>query len=78
MYGAMWCKDCRRSKALLDLHGISYDDIDLTEHPERAAEAEALSGRPNIPVIVFDDGLVLVEPTDDDLGAALSARGLIG
>lgn len=78
MYGAMWCKDCRRSKALLDLLGISYDDIDLTEHPERAAEAEALSGRPNIPVIVFDDGLVLVEPTDDDLGAALSARGLIG
>lgn len=74
MYGAMWCKDCRRSKALLDRRGTAYENIDLTEYPERAEEAQAISGRPNIPVIVFDDGLVLVEPSDDELGAALDAR----
>jgi len=29
MYGADWCRDCRRSKALLDGRGIEYDYIDL-------------------------------------------------
>jgi glutaredoxin len=76
MFGAMWCGDCRRSKALLDRLDIDVEFIDLTEHPDRAAEAQAVSGRPNIPVIVFGDGLVLVEPSDDELSAALGERGL--
>lgn len=76
MFGAMWCGDCRRSKALLDQLGITIDFVDLTEHPERAAEAQEISGRPNIPVIVFDDGLVMVEPSDEELEAALDERGL--
>jgi len=75
MFGAMWCGDCRRSTALLDHLGVDVEFIDLTEHPERAAEAEEMSGRPNIPVIVFSDGLVLVEPTDEELETAVSERG---
>ena len=77
MFGAMWCKDCRRSKALLEHHDIVFEDIDLTDHPERSAEAQEISGRPNIPVIVFDDGAFLIEPSDADLVAALSERGLV-
>lgn len=66
----------RRAKSLIDRLDVDVEFIDLTEHPERAAEAQALSGRPNIPVIVFGDGLVLVEPSDDELSAALDERGL--
>lgn len=77
MYGAMWCKDCRRSKALLDGLGVDYVNVDLESEPDRADEARELAGRQNIPVISFADGLVLVEPSDDDLTAALSERGLI-
>jgi len=77
MYGAMWCKDCRRSKALLDGLGVPYVNVDLESEPDRVDEARDLVGRQNIPVISFADGLVLVEPSDEDLTAALSERGLI-
>jgi hypothetical protein len=39
--------------------------------PEAVAEAEALSGRKNIPVVVLPDGAILVEPTDPELRDAL-------
>ncbi len=76
MYGAQWCKDCRRSKALLDTLGIDYVNVDLELEPDRVDEARAIAGRKNIPVIVFDDGTVLVEPSDAELEAALTDHGL--
>lgn len=76
-YGADWCIDCRRSKALLNAEGVEFDMNDVEQSAELAAEAEAIAGRKNIPVIQFADGLVLVEPSDADLRTALSERGLI-
>ncbi|MGN6427181.1 glutaredoxin family protein [uncultured Leifsonia sp.] len=72
MFGADWCRDCIRSKALLDRIGVDYEYIDLVARPEEADRAQAISGRTNIPVIVFPDGRHLVEPTDPELEAALS------
>jgi glutaredoxin len=77
MYGADWCVDCRRSKALLNAEGVEFDMKDVAESAELAAEAESIAGRKNIPVIQFADGLVLVEPIDADLRVALTERGLI-
>ncbi|WP_448006269.1 glutaredoxin family protein [Agromyces bauzanensis] len=71
MYGAAWCGDCRRSKALLDRRGVDYEYIDLEKVVEGAARAQAISGRTNIPVIVFPDGTHVTEPTDAELGAKL-------
>ena len=76
-YGADWCSDCRRSKALLTTLGVEYDMKDVEKSAEVAAEAEAVAGRKNIPVVVFKDGEFMVEPTDADLHAALTQRGLI-
>lgn len=73
MYGAAWCGDCRRSKALLDAEGVDYAYVDLEAVPEAAEAAKAISGRTNIPVIVFPDGSHVVEPTDDELRAKLAA-----
>lgn len=67
MFGADWCGDCRRARALLDRVGADYDYIDLVAQPEQAERAEEISGRKNIPVIVFPDGTHLVEPSNDEL-----------
>lgn len=72
MYGADWCKDCRRAKAYLDREGVAYDYVDLVATPDAAEDAKRISGRTNIPVVVFPDGSHLVEPTDDELGAKLT------
>ncbi|GAA4162690.1 hypothetical protein GCM10022286_21980 [Gryllotalpicola daejeonensis] len=71
MFGAAWCSDCRRSKALLDRLGVDYDYVDVEHVEDGAARAEAISGRKNIPVIVFPDASHFVEPTDAELEAKL-------
>ena len=71
MYGADWCPDCTRTKRALDAAGVGYVYRDLVAEPAAAAEAEAISGRKNIPVVVLPDGVVLVEPSDPELLAAL-------
>jgi glutaredoxin-like protein len=71
MYGAAWCGDCRRSKRLLDARGVDYEYVDLEVHVEAAEIAKSISGRTNIPVVVFPDGTHVTEPSDDELGAKL-------
>ena len=71
VYGADWCPDCIRTKRALDAGGAEYVYRDLVAEPEAVAEAEALSGRKNIPVVVLPDGAILVEPTDPELRDAL-------
>jgi glutaredoxin len=77
MYGADWCPDCRRSKRLLDRLGVAYDYRDVEADAAAADEAQAISGRQSIPVIVLPGGGFLVEPPDKDLQAELVAAGLI-
>ena len=72
MYGAEWCSDCRRAKTVLDASGVAYDYVDLEAVPDGADRAFAISGRTNIPVIVFADGSHLVEPSNAELEAKLA------
>ncbi|MCA9371314.1 glutathione S-transferase N-terminal domain-containing protein [Candidatus Woesebacteria bacterium] len=72
MYGAQWCPDCRRSKAFLDAHGVSYEYVDLEKIPDAAGEVEKINnGLQRIPTIVFSDDSVLVEPSDEELAQKL-------
>jgi len=64
MYGADWCRDCRRTEALLNELGVDWTKVDVEASAEAAAEAQSISGRTNIPVVVFPDGSHLVEPSD--------------
>ena len=73
MYGANWCSDCRRSKALLDGLGTDYEYVDIEKELDGAARALAISGRTSIPVVVFPDGSFQVEPSDAELREKLSA-----
>lgn len=72
MYGAEWCGDCRRAKAVLDREGVDYVYIDLMEQPDAVETAKEISGRPNIPVVVFPDGSHMVEPSNKELLAKLA------
>lgn len=77
VYGADWCGDCRRSEALLKALNVEYTKKDVEQSAEFTEEAREISGRTNIPVILFADGKHLVEPSDADLHAELTLRGLI-
>jgi len=78
MYSADWCGDCRRSKRLLNELNVPYTLIDV-DTDESAAEKviEINGGMRSIPVIVFDDGTHLTEPSDAVLKEKLLALGLI-
>lgn len=75
-YGASWCGDCRRAKALLDREGVAFTYVDLEAEPDRAQEAKDISGRTNIPVIAFPDGTHQVEPSNPELQGKLNELGL--
>ncbi len=77
MFGADWCRDCRRTKAQFDELGIPYTYIDLEAQPEAADVARDISGRTNIPVVVYPDATHHVEPSNDDVAAKLRELSLI-
>ena len=63
VYGADWSGDCRRSEALLKALNVEYEKKDVEQSVEFTEEARNISGRTNIPVILFADGKHLVEPS---------------
>ena len=74
MYGAEWCGDCRRSKRFLDSNNVAYEYINIEE--DAAATEKVLEingGMKSIPVIIFEDGSHMTEPSDIDLKAKLEA-----
>ena len=78
MYGADWCGDCRRSKRLLAKLNIEYKLIDVESDLTAADKVREINGgMQSIPVIVFDDGTHLTEPSDADLTAKLESLNLI-
>ena len=77
MFGAEWCRDCRRTKAQLDDLGIAYTYVDLEQDPAAADVAKDISGRTNIPVGVYPDGSHHVEPANSDVEGKLRELSLI-
>lgn len=75
VYGADWCGDCRRTKRLLADGRVDYDWVDVAAQPDIRAELTA-NGYPAIPVVVLPDGAILMEPSNDELAAALETAGL--
>ena len=68
VYGAGWCPDVRRSRALLDGAGVPYRYVDVEAEPRAEALVRELQGGPRrIPTLVRADGAHLVEPNDPDL-----------
>ena len=75
VYGADWCGDCRRSKALLDRLGVEYAYLEVDKDDALRMRAVEIAGRQSIPVIVFPDGSFLVEPSDPALAGKVASMG---
>lgn len=78
MYGADWCGDCRRSKRYLDEHNVAYTYIDVEADLSASDKVvEINGGAKSIPVIVFDDGTHLTEPSDIALETKLEELSIL-
>ena len=72
VYGAPWCPDCKRAKQFLGEQRVSYDWVDIDLDEEGRAYVQGVNGgKQIIPTIVFDDGSILVEPTNAELALKL-------
>lgn len=77
LFGAEWCSDCRRTKKQLDGLGIEYTYVDLVAEPNAVEVAREISGRIQIPVVLYPDATHQVEPSNLDVEAKLRALELI-
>jgi glutaredoxin len=72
VYGASWCPDVKRSRALLDREGVEYSYVDVEADADAEHRVRELQdGARKIPTIVWADGSFLVEPTDAELSERL-------
>jgi thioredoxin reductase (NADPH) len=70
--GASWCPDCKRVKTFLGQHRIEFDWVDMETDPSAQAEVERINdGKRIIPTIIFSDGSILTEPSNDELAEKL-------
>ena len=64
MYGTPTCGDCILAKHVFAEKNIEYENIDISNDEEATKKAiELNNGMRRIPVIVFQDHIILVEPT---------------
>lgn len=83
LYGADWCGDCIRVKFVLDNFGISYNYIDIDKNENDVQKVISLNEKVHnratrsIPVLVFEDDSVLIEPSSKQLYKKLQEFNLI-
>jgi thioredoxin reductase (NADPH) len=72
LYGTSWCSDCKRAKQLLGEQRVPYEFVDIdSDEAGLAYVQEVNEGKSIIPVILFEDGSTLVEPSNAELAAKL-------
>jgi glutaredoxin len=73
VYGKITCEDTIRSCAFLDKHKVPYTWVDVEKNLEgrRIAIQKNPKNMLNTPIIVFQDGSALVEPSDEQLAQKL-------
>jgi mycoredoxin len=68
VYGTPWCFDCYRAKRFLDKNNVPYEWVNIDKDKE--AEKNIINinnGSRSVPTIVFQDGSILVEPSNNEL-----------
>ena len=72
MYGTPTCKDCVIAKEVFQELGTDYEFINIADSQEATEIAIKLNnGVRRIPVILFADNSILVEPTGEELKAKM-------
>lgn len=72
LYGTNWCSDCKRSKKFLGEQRVRYNFINIEEDKDGQAFVQKIqNGGLTIPTIVFEDGSILIEPSNAELATKL-------
>ncbi len=72
LYGTNWCNDCKRSKKFLGEQRVHYEYINIEEDTDGQAYVQKVqNGGLSIPTIVFEDGSLLIEPSNAELASKL-------
>ena len=75
MFGAPWCPDCKRSKQFLNEQRIPFEWNDIDQDMAAQEYVKRVNyGKQIIPTIVFEDGSILVEPSDAELAEKLGIK----
>ncbi len=75
MYGTAWCSDCKRAKKFFGEQRVHYDFVDVDSDTAGREYVESVNdGKDIIPTIVFEDGSILVEPSNAELAAKLGLQ----
>ena len=64
MYSTPWCGYCHRLRSQLDREGITYEVVDIEQHPEAADIVEQVNhGNQTVPTLVYSDGTAQTNPS---------------
>ena len=75
MYGTPTCKDCVIAKQVFQELGTDYEFINIGNNEEATQKAIKLNnGVRRIPVILFADNSILVEPNGEELKAKIATQ----
>jgi len=75
MYGTPTCKDCVIAKEVFQELGTDYEFINIADSQEATEIAiELNNGVRRIPVILFEDNSILVEPTREQLKVKMATK----
>lgn len=72
LFGTDGCHDCQRGKKILGDNKIEYEYVNLEKHPECIEAMLKINGGLQLtPTILFPNGKVLAEPSDEELKETL-------
>ena len=64
MYSTPWCGYCHRLRSQLDREGVTYEVVDIEQHPEAAELVERVNdGNQTVPTLVYSDGSAQTNPS---------------
>jgi len=74
VYGTRWCGDCRRALKMLNERNLTFIWVDIDRDPKAEAYVIVTNhGNRSVPTIVFPDGSIMVEPSNNDLSLKLDS-----
>ena len=76
MYSTPWCGYCHRLRSQLDREGITYEVVDIEQHPEAAGIVEQVNhGNQTVPTLVYSDGTAQTNPSLKQVLEKLASLG---
>lgn len=72
-YGVNWCWQSRRARRFLEKHNVPYKFVNIDKDVDGEIFVLKMNnGMRSVPTIVFEDGSILVEPTNIQISEKLN------